>query len=213
MRVAAGECVALLGANGAGKTSLLRAISGAINVLEGKIRLSDRSIRGLKPHQIARLGIAHVPEGRCIFPGPSVFENLQVGAAASMHKVTRDDSRLEGVLQLFPWMRARLGVAGGSLSGGQQQMLAIARALMASPRVIMLDEPSLGLAPKVVDDVFAALRTIKQQGIAILLVEQSAPRALALAERGYVMNRGTVVLEGASEELLQDARLPSAYLG
>jgi branched-chain amino acid transport system ATP-binding protein len=212
LEVRPGEMVALLGANGAGKTTTLLCLSGCNPLRGGRVLLDGRPIHGLPAHAIVRLGVCHSPEGRKIFPRLSVRENLEMGA------YTRRDAAgvradLERALTLFPVLRARQGQAGGTLSGGEQQMLAIARALLGRPRLLLLDEPSLGLAPLIVAQIFDALRSLNEQGVAILLVEQNANLALRLAHRGYVLENGEITLAGPAQELRQDERVRRAYLG
>src|SRR6185437_9774456 len=190
LAVHAGETVALLGANGAGKTTTLRAISGFLAPHGGTVRFAGQRIAGAPPERIVRLGLAHVPEGRRLFPGLTVRENILVGAANRRAKRRALESDAERMLALFPELRPHAEARGWTLSGGQQQMVAIARGLMARPRLILLDEPSFGLAPRVVAQVFAALADIARQGIAVLLVEQNARLALALASRAYVLRQG-----------------------
>jgi len=210
--VAAGECVVLLGANGVGKTTLLRTVSGVVRPREGgTIEFQGQPIAGKTPHAIAALGIAHVPEGRGIFPGLSVEDNLRLGTFGTPGSAGRFQRSIDQVCELFPVLREKLSHSAGSLSGGQQQMLAIGRGLMSQPVLLMLDEPSLGLAPVLVAQVFAALHKIKSEGTTVLLVEQSAKHALSLADRGYVLNRGQVVLSGTADELR--GNLQQAYLG
>jgi branched-chain amino acid transport system ATP-binding protein len=203
--VSSGEAVAVLGPNGAGKTTLLRVISGVIPSRAGSIE--GRAVAGrrtLHPHQVARGGIAHVPEGRGIFPGLSVDENLTLGTFGRGKREGVDAEATRAfILELFPWLPERAKQAGGTLSGGEQQMVSIARALMGEPRLLLLDEPSLGLSPLMVSRVFDALAKIRERGVAILLVEQNLSHALKLADRGYVMNRGQIVLEGSAAELRQ----------
>jgi branched-chain amino acid transport system ATP-binding protein len=208
--IAEGECVVLLGANGAGKTTVLRTISGVVRPTSGNVQFRGANITGRKPHQIARLGIAHIPEGRGIFPGLTVRENLRLGTFGMSDAIRHETDSVERVCTLFPALRPKLADTGASLSGGQQQMLAIGRGLMSRPAMLLLDEPSLGLAPVLVDQVFAALRQIKDEGTTLLLVEQSARHALALADHGYVLNRGQVVQRGTAAEL--GANLHQAYL-
>ena len=209
LRVEEGEIVALLGANGAGKTTVLRAISGLERVAAGKILFDGRSLRGVRADRIARMGLRHVPEGRRIFARMTVGENLDVGAFGA-----KDGAKARSaVLDTFPRLGERLEQMAGTLSGGEAQMLAVGRALIATPRLLMLDEPSLGLAPLMVRSIFETLRAVRERGTTILLVEQNARQALALAARGYVMERGRIVREGAADELLDDPQLVAAYLG
>jgi branched-chain amino acid transport system ATP-binding protein len=198
-----GEAVTVLGPNGAGKTTLLRVISGVLPPRQGAVTGAALPPGHASAHAVARSGVAHVPEGRAIFPGLSVSDNLSLGTFALADRADVAQERLDEVLQLFPWMQGRMKQAGGTLSGGEQQMLAIARALMGKPRVLLLDEPSLGLSPLMVNRVFDALAQIRELGVSILLVEQNLTHALELADRGYVMNRGQIVLEGGIEELKQ----------
>jgi branched-chain amino acid transport system ATP-binding protein len=204
-----GEVVAVLGANGAGKTTLLRAVSGTV-AAEGDVAFTGRSLRGRPPDAIARLGIAHVPEGRGTFAELSVLENLRLGAYARRNGLGDD---LERVFGFWPWMRERQGQAAGSLSGGEQQMLALGRALMARPRLLLLDEPSLGLAPIVVRELFSIVARLHEQGLTVLLAEQEAAAALQLSSRAYVLEAGRVALEGESEELARNEDVRRAYLG
>jgi len=207
-----GETVAILGANGAGKTTLLMAISGLVPISSGDIELDGRSIRGLKANEVVRQGLAHVPEGRLIFPDLTVAENLSLTAGLRFNaRVAKQ--HIDCVLELFPNLRERYHVPAGVLSGGEQQMIAIARALVTAPRVLLLDEPSLGLAPAVADQVFALLLRIKGEGTTILIVEQNAELALELASRAYVMESGRIKLNEAAEELMVHSRIADAYLG
>jgi branched-chain amino acid transport system ATP-binding protein len=213
LAVRAGEVVALLGANGAGKSTLLRTISGLIRPRAGRVYLAGRAINWLAPARIVRLGIAHAPEGRRIFGSLSVADNLRLGAAARRERAGLAEER-ERLLDLFPILRERLHQAAGTLSGGEQQMLALARALMAKPRLLLLDEPSLGLAPLVVRAIFDALAGLKRDGVTMLLVEQNVAAALELADRAYVLRTGEIRLEGAAAELRADPeRIAHAYLG
>ena len=210
--VADGELVALIGANGAGKTTLLMAISGIVPARGGAIRFAGTEITGLPPHAVMRLGVGHAPEGRRIFPRLTVRENLQLGG------FTRPDGpRLRGDIDeacgLFPVLGERMEQPGGTLSGGEQQMLAIARALVGRPRLLLLDEPSLGLAPLIVAKVFEVIAALAARGIAVLLVEQNARAALKLAARGYVLENGRITLTGSGPELASDRRVRDAYLG
>jgi branched-chain amino acid transport system ATP-binding protein len=211
--VRAGEVVALLGANGAGKSTLLRTISGLIRPRAGRVHLAGRPINQLAPTRIVRLGIAHAPEGRRIFGSLSVADNLRLGAAARRERAGLAEER-ERLLDLFPILRERLHQAAGTLSGGEQQMLALARALMAKPRLLLLDEPSLGLAPLMVRAIFGTLAGLKRDGVTMLLVEQNVAAALELADRAYVLRTGEIRLEGAAAELRADPeRIAHAYLG
>jgi len=209
LEVAEGEAVAILGANGAGKSTLLRLISGLLVARDGSISFAGEEIGGRPPHVIARAGIAHVPEGREIFVRQSVAENLRLGAMGAPVA----DARLAGLLAVFPVLEEKLDQAAGELSGGQQQMLAIARGLMSSPRLLMLDEPSLGLSPKLVDEVTALLGRIRAElGVTVLLVEQNAAVAAGVADRAYVMRRGRIALEERADALLGSEDVLSAYL-
>ena len=206
-----GEILALIGANGAGKTTTLRALSGLLP-FEGSVTLEGHDIRGTAADRIVRLGMAHVPEGRGIFGGLTVMENLQLGAWVRRDKAARNRD-LEKVLVIFPRLRERLGQMAGTLSGGEQQMLAVARALMSDAKVLLLDEPSMGLAPKLVQEIFAVLRQLNESGVTILLVEQNANLALRLADRACLLETGSLVLEGAASDLLTNPRVREAYLG
>ena len=207
-----GKVVTLIGANGAGKSSTLRAISGLIKNKKGKTTYNDRDITTLDPVEIVKSGIVMSPEGRRIFPHLSVTENLYLGAYSRSDKDGIEKDK-EWVFDLFPRMRERQNQKGGTLSGGEQQMLAVARALMSSPDVVMLDEPSLGLAPLLVKDVFEIIKVINAQGKTVLLVEQNAFAALKVAHYAYVLETGSIVLQGTGEELLNDERVIHAYLG
>jgi branched-chain amino acid transport system ATP-binding protein len=211
LSVAAGEIVTLVGSNGAGKTTLLRAISGVQPVSGGAIRFEGKPIHTLPAHQRVGLGIAQVPEGRQVFAPLSVEDNLKLGAW--IRKDSEIAADIGGVYQTFPILREKRAVAAGSLSGGQQQMLAIGRALMARPKLMLLDEPSMGLAPLIVDQIFEIIAGLKRRGITVLLVEQNAYAALAIADRGYVMETGHISLSGTGRELLEDSKVRSAYLG
>jgi branched-chain amino acid transport system ATP-binding protein len=212
LRVDEGDIVTLIGGNGAGKSTMLRTVSGLKRLFEGTISFRGSRIESLPAHEIVRLGICQAPEGRRIFPRMSVRENLEMGAFA-----LRDGGRLredfDRVYSLFPQLKDRQRQLGGTLSGGEQQMLAIGRALMARPQLLMLDEPSLGLAPLLVERIFGLLREIHEQGITILLVEQNAQMALNLANRGYVIESGEIVLEDAARSLLGNDAVRKAYLG
>jgi len=208
-----GEIVTVLGANGAGKSTLLRAISGLLPPSAGEVRLGGRSLSRVAPYDVVQLGISHAPEGRRVFSTLSVAENLALGAFTRRHRKSEVRDARERVLGLFPVLRERRRQLAGTLSGGEQQMLAIGRALMSEPRVLLLDEPSLGLAPILVDLIFDIVQRINAQGVAILLVEQNARQALACARRGYVLETGRVTAEGSAAELLSDTRIQDAYLG
>lgn len=207
-----GEIATLVGANGAGKSTTLKAISGVVRTDEGQIIFAGDRIDRLPAHKIAARGIAHVPEGRRLFPLMSVKENLELGALTSQARRLRAES-FQRVYSLFPKVKEREGQMAGTLSGGEQQMVAIARGLMARPRLLVLDEPSLGLAPIVVREMFEIIETINREGITILLVEQNVNQSLKLANRAFVLENGKVVLEGSGSELLDDERVREAYLG
>jgi len=205
-----GEIVTLLGANGAGKTTTLRTISGLLRPKGGAIEFDGKSMAGVAAHDIVAAGIGHVPEGRRIFPRMSVYENLQMGAYRRRGDISAD---VERVYDLFPVLRERHEQEGGTLSGGEQQMLAIGRALMSRPRLLLLDEPSMGLAPLVVLKIFEIIREINEAGTTVLLVEQNAAQALRLATRGYVLETGEVVMTDTAAALLTNDRVRAAYLG
>ncbi len=211
LEVHRGEIVALLGNNGAGKTTTLRTISGLLAPRRGAIHLEDQAIAGMPAHEVVGLGIAHVPEGRRIFNRLTVRENLMMGAFLRKDAEVAGD--LERVFSLFPRLQERITQVAGTLSGGEQQMLAIGRALMARPRLLLLDEPSMGLAPVLVEQIFETVADINRQGTTILLVEQNAAMALSIAGRGYVLETGAVVLSGTAATLGDDAEVRRAYLG
>jgi branched-chain amino acid transport system ATP-binding protein len=207
-----GEIVTMIGANGAGKTSTLMCISGVNKVRSGRIAFGGREIQNLKPNVIVGLGLSQSPEGRKIFPRLTVLENLQMGAfTRNDHAGIRDD--IEKAFTMFPILRERQGQAGGTLSGGEQQMLAVARAIMCRPKLLLLDEPSLGLAPMICIKIFDVARELNRQGTTVLLVEQNARMALKLAHRGYVMETGSIVMADRADVLLSDKRIQDAYLG
>jgi len=206
-----GEIVALIGANGAGKTTLMMTIFGRPRAREGRILFQGRDITSLPTHDVARLGIVQSPEGRRIFSRMTVLENLQMGAIVA-DDPDGFDADLQRVYALFPLLKARANQRGGTLSGGEQQMLAIARALMGRPTLLLLDEPSLGLAPLIVKQIFAAIRELNEQGLTVFLVEQSAYHALRLAHRGYVMVNGRITMTGSGAELLTSPEIQAAYL-
>ena len=212
LRVEAGTIVTLIGGNGAGKSTTLRTISGLLTPTSGRITFEGREIHGRPPHEILGLGIGHVPEGRQIFPNLTVWENLRLGAFRE-RRASQVLERLQAVFQEFPVLEERARQLGGTLSGGEQQMLAIGRALMAGPRLLMLDEPSLGLAPLYVERVVEIVKALNARGIAILLVEQRAQAALRIAERGYVLETGRIVLADDGARLLENEDVKRAYLG
>jgi branched-chain amino acid transport system ATP-binding protein len=211
LTVAQGEIVALLGPNGAGKTTTLRTVSGLLAPRRGEIGLAGQSLVGVPPHEIVLRGVAHVPEGRRIFNRLTVADNLEMGAYTRHDAAVRED--MERVFALFPRLQERRAQVAGTLSGGEQQMLAIARALMARPRLLLLDEPSMGLAPVLVEQIFETIVDINRQGTPILLVEQNAAMALTIAHRGYVLETGSVVLEGGAAALSANEEIRRAYLG
>ena len=211
LRVDPGELVALIGANGAGKTTTLRTISGLVRPAEGTIRLEGRPLERARPAEIVRLGVAHVPEGRRLFPRLTVADNLDLGAYGEPAATARE--RREAVYELFPVLRSRSGQLAATLSGGEQQMLAVGRAMMGGPRLMLLDEPSLGLAPLVVRGLFAALQRVRASGVTMLLVEQNARLALAVSDRTYVLERGEIVCSGRSGDVAREERVVRAYLG
>jgi branched-chain amino acid transport system ATP-binding protein len=211
-KVSEGEIVTLIGANGAGKTTTLRAVSGMLKPSAGKIRYQNEEIAGLKPHKLVARGLCHAPEGRGIFPNLTVTENLRLGAflRRDTAEIAKDE---EKGFSLFPRLKERRTQAAGTLSGGEQQMLAIARALMARPKLLLLDEPSLGLAPQIVETIFAIVQEINKAGMTILLVEQNAHLALGIANQAYVLETGSVVQSGTGADLLKSPEIRKAYLG
>jgi branched-chain amino acid transport system ATP-binding protein len=212
IEVQEGEIVTLIGSNGAGKTTTLRSISGIVPPRTGRIVFQGREIQGLAGHEVAQIGIAHSPEGRRIFPRMTVLENLEMGAFTRKDtKAIRED--VDRVYSLFPRLKEREKQKGGTMSGGEQQMLAMGRALMAHPKLLLLDEPSLGLAPVIVDKIYEIIREINAQGTTILLVEQNANYALDVSTRGYVLETGSVALSNDSDALRNDERVQAAYLG
>jgi len=214
--VPAGKVVTLIGSNGAGKTTTMRAVSGMLRPSAGTIVLGNRAIQGLESHRIARLGLAHSPEGRRVFPTLSVTDNLLLGAfprltgSRARGDVARD---LDRAMDLFPRLKERRAQLAGTLSGGEQQMLAMARAVMLDPEVVLLDEPSMGLAPILVDEVFRIISRLKSEGVTMLLVEQFAAAALAVADYGYVLENGRIAIEGPAQRLRNDPAVAAAYLG
>lgn len=213
LQVNEGELVVLLGANGAGKSTIFRTISGLEKPASGEIHFMDRQVGGWKPDQLVRAGIVQCPEGRKLFPLMSVMKNLTLGGY--VHRKNKEELKrtLEEVFELFPILREKKDQPAGSLSGGQQQMVAIGRALMSRPKLLMLDEPSLGLAPLVVEQMFEVIRQINQKGTMILLAEQNASAALQIAQRGYVIESGQIVMQGTSQELYGNDRIRKAYIG
>lgn len=212
LRVEQGEIVTLIGANGAGKSTILRTISGLIKPRQGSVHLEGKIINGLPPHKIVEMGVGHVPEGRGIFPRLTVRENLEMGAY-TINDHADILQRMEFVFELFPRLKERLSQKGGTLSGGEQQMLATARGLMLKPRILLMDEPSMGLAPVLVEAIFEVIRSLNKQGTTILLVEQNALMALSVAHRGYVLQTGRIVLSDTAENLKKNEMVRAAYLG
>ena len=210
LNVEEGKIITLIGANGAGKSTVLRSIAGVVKPAGGDIRFGGKSILGLSPDKIVASGITLIPEGRHVFPNLTVLENLKIGAYLRKDNLTPD---IEYVYSLFPRLKERHWQLAGTLSGGEQQMLAVGRALMAKPKLIMMDEPSLGLAPLVVRDIFRIIETINESGITVLLIEQNANMALKVADRGYVMETGAITMTGTGAELLANEKVREAYLG
>jgi branched-chain amino acid transport system ATP-binding protein len=213
MELKEGEIVTLIGANGAGKSTTLKTISGIIHPMSGTIELMGNRVERFSPMRIVRMGVSHVPEGRRVFPDMMVIENLQMGAFVLGNDAKMIEKALERVYQLFPVLKERSGQLAGTLSGGEQQMLAMGRGLMSDPKVYLLDEPSLGLAPKLVDKIFEVIVEINRQGKTILLVEQNAYLAFNIAHRAYVMETGKIAMEGNASDLLDNEYVKKAYLG
>ncbi|MDL2205694.1 ABC transporter ATP-binding protein [Eubacteriales bacterium OttesenSCG-928-N13] len=211
-RVEQGEIVTLIGANGAGKTSTLHTISGLIRAKAGEIHFMDQPIHGMEAHKIMQMGLVQVPEGRRIFSQMTVLENLDMGAYARKDRANLPEE-MDRVFQSFPRLKERRKQLAGTLSGGEQQMLAMGRAMMSRPKLLMLDEPSMGLSPILVQEIFSIIREVSKQGVTILLVEQNARMALSIADRAYVMETGSIVLEGSAKELLGNEEVKKAYLG
>ncbi len=209
--VAQGELVTLLGGNGAGKTTTLKTLSGLLRPREGSVKLEGEALSAVEPHEIVRRGVAHVPEGRKVFPRFTVLENLQIGAYTRAKNTLA--AELDFVYQMFPRLKERGKQYAGTLSGGEQQMLAIGRALMTKPKLLLLDEPSMGLAPKIVEKILENILAINQAGVTVLLVEQNAAMALAISHRGYVLETGVGILEGKASELAGNDLVRQAYLG
>jgi len=210
LEVKKGEIVTLLGANGAGKTTTLRMLSGLLSAQEGEILFEGNDITKTKPHKFTGLGISHVPEGRRIFPQMTVEENLDMGAFSRLDSYDED---IEKMFTMFPILKDRRKQLGGNLSGGEQQMLAIARALMSNPRLLLLDEPSMGLAPMIIENIFKIIGDIRDSGTTVFVVEQNASQALRLADRGYVMENGRIAFSDQASNLLDDPRVRAVYLG
>lgn len=213
LNVGQGEIVTLVGANGAGKTTLLKTISGILKPSAGVISFEGKDVKSIAPHNRVLAGLCQAPEGRGIFPGMTVLENLEMGKYSRPEWKKELQEDLERVYTLFPRLKERQGQAGGTLSGGEQQMLSIGRALMSRPRLLLLDEPSMGLAPMFIQQIFKIIREIQAQGVSILLVEQNAAQALSCANRAYIMETGNIVKEGSGKELLNDEAVKKAYLG
>ena len=212
LRIEEAEIVALVGGNGAGKTTLLNTISGLLRPASGSVAFRGKRIDGLKPHAIVELGMSHIPEGRRLFPDMSVRENLEMGAYTK--RVWKDKQEtFNTVYELFPLLKARQGQIAGTLSGGEQQMVAMGRGLMSRPRLCFIDEPSSGLAPLMVEEIFSIIQGLRDQGIAILLIEQNVQQTLEIADRAYVLENGRITLEGESKKLLEEELIRKAYLG
>ncbi|MEW5872231.1 MAG: ABC transporter ATP-binding protein [Chloroflexota bacterium] len=213
LRVEEGEIVTLIGANGAGKSTTLRTISGLIRPRQGQVHLGGQSITGLQPYKIVEMGVGHVPEGRGIFPRLTVRENLEMGAY-TINDLAEVERRMEAVFTIFPRLKERISQKGGTLSGGEQQMLATARGLMLKPRILLMDEPSMGLAPLLVEAIFEIIRDLnRKDGTTILLVEQNALMALSVAHRGYVLQNGRIVVDDTASNLKKNEMVRAAYLG
>ena len=213
LKVGSGEIVTLVGANGAGKTTLLKTISGILQPASGNINYQGKPLSDIKPFERVSEGICQAPEGRGIFPGMTVLENLEMGKFSRVAAKSENEQDLNMVFDLFPRLKERISQYGGTLSGGEQQMLAIGRALMSRPRLLLLDEPSMGLAPKFIAQIFEIIQEIKKQEVTILLVEQNAAKALSIADRAYVLETGLITMEGTGKELLNDPKVRQAYLG
>lgn len=207
-----GEIIALIGANGAGKTTILHTISGLISAKTGSVKFMDKELTKTAPHKIVQMGMAHVPEGRRIFQELSVYENLKLGAFTRKDKAEIEQS-IRMVYERFPRLEERKKQIAGTLSGGEQQMLAMGRALMSKPKIILMDEPSMGLSPLLVSEIFDIIKSINESGTTVLLVEQNAKKALSIANRAYVLETGNIVLEGAAKDLMNDDSIKKAYLG
>jgi len=212
LKVNEGEVVAIIGSNGAGKTTILKTISGLLHPSSGSIEFFDVRIDKMKPYQIVGMGVSHVPEGRRLFPYMTVLENLELGVRTPEAKKRKKES-LEWIFDLFPRLKEKKAQLAGTLSGGEQQMLAVARGLISRPKLLLLDEPSLGLAPIITQEIFKVIRRINEEGVTLLLVEQNVVQALNLANRAYVVENGRIILEGKARELLQNENVKKAYLG
>jgi len=213
LEVGPGEIVTLVGANGAGKTTLLKTISGILTPASGEILYEGRQLSAIKPYERVIEGICQAPEGRGIFPGMTVLENLEMGKFSRPAAKSENEQDLDMVFELFPRLKERISQMGGTLSGGEQQMLAIGRALMSRPRLLLLDEPSMGLAPKFIAQIFEIIQEIKKRDVTILLVEQNAAKALSIADRAYVLETGNITMQGSGQELLNNPDIRKAYLG
>lgn len=213
LEVGAGEIVTLVGANGAGKTTLLKTISGILTPVSGEILYEGKQLSAIKPYERVIEGICQAPEGRGIFPGMTVLENLEMGKFSRPDAKAENEADLQMIYELFPRLKERVTQMGGTLSGGEQQMLAIGRALMSRPRLLLLDEPSMGLAPKFIAQIFEIIQEIKKRGVTILLVEQNAAKALSIADRAYVLETGNITMQGSGQELLNNPDVRKAYLG
>jgi branched-chain amino acid transport system ATP-binding protein len=213
IKVSAGEIVTLVGANGAGKTTLLKTISGIISPSNGTIEFEGKSLDVVSPHQRVKLGLCQAPEGRGIFPGMTVKENLEIGKYSRSKQQNEMQEDLDKIFNLFPLLKSRFSQLGGTLSGGEQQMLSIGRALMSRPKMLLLDEPSMGLAPKFIATIFEIIKEIKSQGVTILLVEQNAAKALQIADKAYILETGNIAKEGSGTSMLNDPAVRAAYLG
>jgi branched-chain amino acid transport system ATP-binding protein len=213
LEVGAGEIVTLVGANGAGKTTLLKTVSGILTPVSGEILYEGKKLSDIKPYERVIEGICQAPEGRGIFPGMTVLENLEMGKFSRPDAKSENEEDLQMIYELFPRLKERVSQMGGTLSGGEQQMLAIGRALMSRPRLLLLDEPSMGLAPKFIAQIFEIIQEIKKRGVTILLVEQNAAKALSIADRAYVLETGNITMQGSGQELLNNPDIRKAYLG
>ena len=208
-----GEIVSVIGANGAGKSTMMKTIMGLVHMGRGEVTFDGKKLNRMHAHKICKAGIAYVPEGREVFPNMTVLENLEMGAYCRSYTAAQMNEKLEEMYTMFPRLKERLKQKAGSMSGGEQQMLAVGRALMAKPKMILMDEPSMGLSPLLVKEIFAIIQEVNKQGITILLVEQNAKMALAISDRAYVLETGNISIEGNAADLLNDPRVKKAYLG